>query len=132
MPAITLEQLLARARAGLDRLEPRAAAAASHNGAVLIDVRADHQLARDGTIPGALVIGRNLLEWRLAPDSDHRHPQAPSVDQQVIVICDAGFASSLAAASLQQLGFAGATDLDGGFQAWRRSGLPVAPPVGGG
>jgi len=69
--------------------------------------------------------GRNVLEWRLAPDSDHRHPQAPSVEQQVILVCDTGYASSLAAASLQELGFARATDLDGGFQAWRRAGLPV-------
>jgi len=127
MPAITLYELLARARAALDRLDPRAAAAASRNGAVLIDVRADSQIARDGTIPGALVIGRNVLEWRLAPDSGHLHPQAPGVEQQVVLVCDEGYASSLAAAGLQELGFARATDLDGGFQAWRRAGLPVTP-----
>jgi len=125
MPAITLDELLARARAGLNRLDPRAAAAASRGGAVLIDLRADGQIVRDGAIPGALVIARNVLEWRLAPDSDHRHTQAPSVEQQVILVCDAGYASSLAAAGLQELGFARATDLDGGFQAWRRAGLPV-------
>ena len=125
---LSLEALLARARAGLIRLDPRAAAQASHEGAVLIDVRADSQIARDGTIPGALVIPRNVLEWRLAPDSDHRHPQAPGVDQHVIVLCNEGYASSLAAAGLQELGFARATDLDGGFQAWRRAGLPVTPP----
>ncbi len=125
MPAVTLDALLARARAGLDRLDPRAAAAASRNGAVLIDMRTDAQIVCDGTIPGALVIGRNVLEWRLAPGSDHRHPQAPDVELQVILVCDAGYSSSLAAASLQELGFARATDLDGGFQAWRRAGLPV-------
>jgi rhodanese-related sulfurtransferase len=128
MAALSLDALLARARAGLTRLDPRAAAAAHTDGAVLIDVRADTQIARDGTIPGALVISRNVLEWRLAPDSDHRHPQAPGVDQQVIVVCDAGYASSLAAAGLQELGFARATDLEGGFQAWREAGLPVTPP----
>ncbi|MDQ2896280.1 MAG: rhodanese-like domain-containing protein [Actinomycetota bacterium] len=127
MAAITLDERLARARAGLERLDPPAAAAASRTGAVLIDLRAESQIARDGTIPGAVVIGRNVLEWRLAPDSDRRHPQAPSVEQQVILVCDAGYASSLAAASLQELGFSHATDLDGGFQAWRRAGLPVTP-----
>jgi rhodanese-related sulfurtransferase len=127
MAALSLDALLARARAGLTRLDPRAAAAASQDGAVLIDVRAESQIARDGTIPGALVISRNVLEWRLAPDSDHRHPQAPGVDQHVIVLCNEGYASSLAAAGLQELGFARATDLEGGFQAWREAGLPVTP-----
>lgn len=131
MPGITLDELLARARSGLDRLDPAAAAAASRDGAILVDVRAESQIARDGTIPGALVIGRNVLEWRLALDSDHRHPQAPSVDQQVIIFCDSGYASSLAAAGLQELGFTGATDLDGGFQAWRQAGLPVRLPKPG-
>ncbi len=128
MAALKLDAMLARARAGLTRLEPRAAAAAIREGAVLIDVRAESQILRDGTIPGALVIGRNVLEWRLAPDGDHRHPQAPSADQRVIVFCDAGYASSLAAAGLQELGFVRVTDLDGGFQAWREAGLPVIPP----
>ncbi len=126
MPAMTLDELLARARARLERVDPRTAVAARRNGAVLIDVRADAQIARDGTIPGALLIARNVLEWRLAPSSDHRHPQAPNVEQQVIVVCDAGYASSLAAAGLQELGFTRATDLDGGFQAWPRAGLPVS------
>jgi rhodanese-related sulfurtransferase len=128
MAALSLDALLARARAGLTRLDPHAAAAATQDGAVLIDVRADSQIARDGTIPGALVIARNVLEWRLAPDSDHRHPRAPGVDEHVIVLCNEGYASSLAAAGLQELGFARATDLDGGFQAWRQAGLPVTPP----
>jgi len=85
------------------------------------------QIARDGGVPGALRIRRNVLEWRLDPDSGHRHPQAPGLDDQVVVMCDAGYASSLAAATLQQLGFAKATDLAGGFQAWRGAGLPVRP-----
>lgn len=127
MATISLAELLHRARAGLHRLDPRQAADAHGAGAVLIDIRSDSQIAHDGTIPGALRISRNVLEWRLAPDSDHRHPEAPGLEQPVIVVCDAGYASSLAAAGLQELGFARATDLDGGFQAWRAAGLPVAP-----
>jgi rhodanese-related sulfurtransferase len=98
------------------------------SGAPLIDIRSDSQLARDGTIAGALVIGRNVLEWRLDPASQHRHPQAPQLGDQVILLCDEGYQSSLAAATLQHLGFARATDVDGGFQAWREAGLPVSPP----
>jgi rhodanese-related sulfurtransferase len=85
-------------------------------------------VARDGTIAGALVIARNVLEWRLDPASGHRHPQAPGLADHVILLCDEGYQSSLAAATLQQLGFTRATDVDGGFQAWRQAGLPVTPP----
>jgi rhodanese-related sulfurtransferase len=99
-------------------------------GAALIDIRGDSQIARDGTIPGALVIARNVLEWRLDPGSQHRHPQAPGLDDRVMVLCDEGYQSSLAAATLQELGFAHATDVVGGFQAWRAAGLPVADPDG--
>lgn len=97
-------------------------------GACLIDIRAESQIARDGTVPGALVLGRNVLEWRVDPDSAHRHPEAPGVEDQVIVMCNEGYQSSLAAATLQQLGFSRVTDLDGGFQAWRSAGLPVDRP----
>ncbi len=128
MSRTTLDDLLAEARSGLERLDPGATAGAAAQGAVLIDIRAESQIARDGTIPGALVISRNVLEWRLDPDSDHRHPRAPGPQDHVIVVCDAGYASSLAAATLQQLGFTRATDLDGGFQAWRAAGLPVEQP----
>jgi rhodanese-related sulfurtransferase len=75
---------------------------------------------------GALVIPRNVLEWRLDPASGHRHPQAPGLEAQVILMCNEGYASTLAAVTLQELGFAAATDLDGGFQAWRAAGLPTA------
>jgi len=95
------------------------------SGAALIDIRSDSQIAGDGVIPGALVIQRNVLEWRLDPASGHRHPQSPDLDDQVIIVCNEGYQSSLAAATLKQLGFADATDLDGGFQAWRAAGLPV-------
>lgn len=126
MTRTTIDDLLAQARDGLERLGPEATAAALGHGAVLIDIRSESQIARDGTIPGALVIARNVLEWRLDPDSGHRHPEAPDPDDQVILFCDAGYASSLAASTLQQLGFSRATDLDGGFQAWRAAGLPVS------
>ena len=128
MPRTTLEELLAAARSQLERVDPEQAAGAVSDGAVLIDIRAESQIASDGTIPDAIVIGRNVLEWRLDPASSHRHPQAPELDQHVIVLCNEGYASSLAAATLQELGFARATDLDGGFQAWRAAGLPVHAP----
>ena len=98
------------------------------DGATLVDIRSESQLAKDGRVPGALVISRNVLEWRLDPDCEHRAPSAPGLDELVIVMCDAGYQSSLAARTLQELGFARATDLDGGFQAWRTAGLPVIAP----
>jgi rhodanese-related sulfurtransferase len=125
MPRTTLEQLLADARRRLTRVKPDEAQAAVQNGATLIDIRAESQIATDGVVPDALVIARNVLEWRLDPGSDHRHPRAPGLDDQVIVMCNEGYQSSLVAATLQQLGFARATDLNGGFQAWRAAGLPV-------
>jgi rhodanese-related sulfurtransferase len=125
MSRTSIDELLERARAGLVRVSPSQARAALEHGASLIDIRADNQIAQDGVVPGALVIGRNVLEWRLDPDSAHRHPAAPSTDAHVIVMCNEGYQSSLAAATLQQLGFSRATDLDGGFQAWRAAGLPV-------
>jgi rhodanese-related sulfurtransferase len=124
---VTIEQLLADARRGLQRVDPVAAHDAIASGATLIDIRSETQIERDGAVPGALVISRNVLEWRLDPASDHRHPLSPGLEDHVIVMCDAGYQSSLAAATLQQLGFDRATDLAGGFQAWRAAGLPVAP-----
>ncbi len=128
MTRTTIDDLLAAARSGLRRLSPGRAAQAMRSGATLIDIRADSQIARDGTIGGALVIARNVLEWRLDPASPHRHRQAPGLTDHVILLCDEGYQSSLAAATLQQLGFTRATDVDGGFQAWRQCGLPVDPP----
>jgi rhodanese-related sulfurtransferase len=122
---LTIDELLATARDRLCRLHPAEALAAMRAGAALIDIRGDSQIARDGTVPGALVIARNVLEWRLDPASQHRHPQAPGLPDCVIVLCDEGYQSSLAAATLQELGFARATDVVGGFQAWRGAGLPV-------
>jgi rhodanese-related sulfurtransferase len=130
MTRITIDELLAAARSGLRRLTPDQALQAMRAGAALIDIRSDTQIARDGTIDGALVIARNVLEWRLDPASQHRHPQAPGLSDHVILLCDEDYQSSLAAATLQQLGFTHATDVDGGFQAWRQAGLPVNTPEG--
>jgi rhodanese-related sulfurtransferase len=125
MTRTTIDQLLAHARRRLDRLDPPAAMDAIRAGAILVDIRSDTQIVQDGVVPGALVIARNVLEWRLDPDSGYRDPHAPDLDDHVIVMCNEGYQSSLAAATLQQLGFARATDLDGGFQAWRAAGLPT-------
>jgi rhodanese-related sulfurtransferase len=127
MVRTTIDQLLAESRAKLERLDPLATLQAMRAGATLIDIRSESQIARDGELEGALTIARNVLEWRLDPASDHRHPDAPGLDAQVIVMCDQGYQSSLVAATLQRLGFSAATDLDGGFQAWRACGLPVCP-----
>ncbi len=127
MPRRTIDDLLADARASLDRLTPEEAVAAIREGAVLIDVRSDHQRERDGIVPDAIHHPRNVLEWRADPESDARDERIADHGKRLIVMCDAGYASSLAARTLQDLGFDAATDLDGGFQAWREAGLPVAP-----
>jgi rhodanese-related sulfurtransferase len=120
----TIDDLLADARSRLDRICPQRASEAVAEGALLVDIRPAAQRAAEGEIPSALVIERNVLEWRLDPASSARLPQA-SYDLRVIVFCSEGYTSSLAAAALQELGLHGATDLDGGFRAWQRAGLPV-------
>ena len=124
-----LDRLIARARSGLIRLDPRQALDAIEHGAILVDTRPEFQRRADGEIPGAIVIERNHLEWRLHPASAGRIPEA--VDERVrwIVLCDEGYASSLAAATLQTIGLREATDVIGGFEAWRAAGLPITTPV---
>jgi rhodanese-related sulfurtransferase len=95
------------------------------DGAILVDVRTESQIARDGAVPGAIVVARNELEWRCAPDGDHRDPRLSEPDARIIVMCDGGYQSSLAAANLRELGLHRAADLAGGFQAWREAGLPI-------
>ncbi|MFD7733867.1 rhodanese-like domain-containing protein [Kitasatospora phosalacinea] len=123
----TVDQLLAKARTGLDRPDPARARAEIADGARLVDIRPAAQRAREGEIPDALVIERNVLEWRLDPTGSHRIPEAVDHDVRWIVVCSEGYASSLAAASLQELGLHRATDLDGGFVAWAAAGLPTRP-----
>ncbi|MFJ6216258.1 rhodanese-like domain-containing protein [Streptomyces sp. NPDC092296] len=126
---LSIDQALDRARARLDRLTPHQAAAAVREGALLVDTRYAALRDRDGTVPGALVVERNELEWRLDPQCDHRLPEAVHHGLRVIVFCNEGYASSLAAVSLRDLGLHRATDLIGGFQAWAAAGLPVTPPA---
>jgi rhodanese-related sulfurtransferase len=122
---LTIETMLANARARLDRLGPREAADAVARGALLVDIRPDWQRSAEGSIPGALLIERNHLEWRLDPTSHARIPEAVDHEVAVVVVCSEGYTSSLAAASLQDLGLHRATDLVGGFHAWRAAGLPT-------
>lgn len=118
-------EILAQARGRLKRLGPQQAYDAMHAGALLVDIRPQAQRTAEGELPGALVVERNVLEWRLDPASDARLPEAGDYRRPVIVVCSEGYASSLAAASLQDLGLVNATDLAGGFRAWAGSGLPV-------
>ena len=120
-------KVLERARRRLKRLTPDQAAAEVAQGALLIDTRTFEQRADGGHIPGALLIDRTVLEWRLDPTSPDRIPEASSHDVRVILICNQGFSSSLAAASLKDLGLVNATDVIGGFQAWKAAGMPVEP-----
>ncbi|MEU7824382.1 rhodanese-like domain-containing protein [Catellatospora sp. NPDC049133] len=120
-----IDQILAEARARLTRLDATEAAAAQRGGALLVDIRPAAQRAAHGGIPGALIVERNVLEWRFDPRSDARLPQAGRYDLPVVVFCQEGYTSSLAAAALQDLGLHRATDLAGGFAAWQAAGLPV-------
>jgi rhodanese-related sulfurtransferase len=123
-PPSSVEQLLAAARAGLERLGPAQALASMRDGALLIDIRSDGQRATDGLIPGARVVPRNVLEWRLDPACPHRDPELGRLEAHIVLLCDEGYQSSLAAATVRSFGVA-ATDVIGGFQAWRAEGLPV-------
>lgn len=126
---MTIDEILTAARSRLRRLDPTQAAVIAADGGRLVDIRPQFQRQADGEIPGAIVIERNHLEWRLDPTSTGRIPEATGYDIAWIVICDEGYSSSLAAASLQALGLSGATDVVGGFRAWKRAGLPVIHPA---
>ena len=120
-----IDDLLAAARARLRRLDPYESFAAVDRGAILVDIRPAAQRATFGEIPGAIVIERNVLEWRLDPRSEARLSFANRYDLEVIVTCQEGYTSSLAAAALQDIGLSRATDLAGGFAAWQAAGLPT-------
>ncbi|MGW1776404.1 rhodanese-like domain-containing protein [Streptomyces sp. NPDC002104] len=123
-----IDALIDRLRTTYARVDAAQAHAESLTGALLVDIRYQALRERDGLIPGALVIERNELEWRLDPEGSHRLPEAVDHDIRVIVICNEGYASTLAAASLHALSLPHATDLTGGFQAWKAAGLPVTAP----
>lgn len=122
----TINDLLADARARLQRLEPADAHAAVREGAVMIDTRCAELRRRDGSIPGSMTIPLSVLFWRLDPSSGHDIPElSQERHRQIILLCDHGYSSSLAAATLHDLGFDNATDVNGGFQAWAGARLPV-------
>jgi rhodanese-related sulfurtransferase len=122
---ISVDELLAEARSGIERLAPEEAASAMSAGAVLVDIRSELQRERDGVVPGSVFVRRNALEWRCDPASEWRDARVSHPSRRLIVMCDEGYQSSLAAANLKRLGLERATDLAGGFQAWRSAGLPV-------
>lgn len=122
---MTVDEMLADARSRLRRVGPRECAAAVGRGALLVDIRPQAQRRVEGEAPGALVIERNVLEWRLDPASPARLALVGGYDREIVVMCSEGYTSSLAAASLQELGLHRATDLEGGFRAWRAAGLPT-------
>lgn len=123
-PPDTIEDVLRRARERIARWSPQEALGRHRLGAHFIDIRPYHQRLNEGEIPGSLIIERNVLEWRLDPTSPHRIPQARSHRSEFIVVCSEGYTSSLAAASLLDIGLARSGDLIGGVRGWIGQGLP--------
>jgi rhodanese-related sulfurtransferase len=123
----TIDDLLDEARRSLVRLEPAEAAEAALAGALLVDVRSADERRLHGVVPGSLHLPLSVLPWRCDPDSAHRNPAVPGLDGRLVLFCADGYSSSLAAAALQRIGFARATDMVGGFTAWRAAGLPTVP-----
>jgi rhodanese-related sulfurtransferase len=123
--ARSIDELLADARTRIVRVTPHEAAVRVAAGGLLVDIRPVAQRAREGEVPGALIVERNVLEWRFDPLSDARLPQATGYDVDVLVLCSEGYTSSLAADALRSLGLHRATDVIGGFLAWQRAGLPT-------
>jgi rhodanese-related sulfurtransferase len=121
----TLAELLAEAAARISRLEPREAFEAAAGGALIVDIRSHEARQRDGVVPGSLHIPRTVLEWRVAPNSDSRNPHIGAGDR-LVLLCDDGCSTVLAAATLVDLGLRDAGDVIGGFAAWRDAGLPVS------
>jgi rhodanese-related sulfurtransferase len=122
---VGIDDVLTAARSGVARLSPQEAADAARRGALLVDTRTEAQRRRQGELPGALVIDRTVLEWRLDPRAPWRIPEATGYDVEVVVLCRQGYSSSLAAASLRAVGLHRATDVVGGVEAWIAAGLPM-------
>jgi rhodanese-related sulfurtransferase len=129
--ARSVDDLLAEARSRITRVTPVEALARVAEGAVLVDIRPAAQRAREGEVPGALGVERNVLEWRFDPASEARLQQATGYDVDVVVLCSEGYTSSLAADALRSLGLTSASDVVGGYQAWVAAGLPTVPGTGG-
>lgn len=121
MSESAIDRLLADARVGMDRVAPEDLASEAASGAVIVDIRPVDQRERDGDLPGALVIDRNVLEWRLDPTSPYRVPEATGTEVRFVIVCNEGYQSSLAAATLRRLGIFRATDLIGGYQALKKN-----------
>jgi rhodanese-related sulfurtransferase len=121
----TIDELLAAARSRLDRLSPTEARAEVHEGALIVDTRCAEARAAKGTIPGSVHVPLSVLYWRLDPTSGHDDKSLSDRERRIIVVCADGYSSSLAAATLRDIGFSRATDIDGGFTAWSAAGLPV-------
>jgi rhodanese-related sulfurtransferase len=120
-----VDRVLAEAREGIRRYSPHETEAARMRGALIVDTRTETQRAETGELPGAVVIDRTVLEWRLDPASDARIPEATGYDIEIVVVCRQGYSSSLAAETLRRVGLHRATDLAGGVEAWQRAGLPL-------
>jgi len=118
----SIDDILAEAQAQLDRVDPTSLDAELAGGAIVIDIRPVEQRTRDGSMPAAIVIDRNVLEWRLDPACQHHIPEMRDYDTRIVIVCNEGYQSSLAAAQLRSLGLTRATDLRGGFQAWLVAG----------
>ena len=121
----TIEELLALARSRIERLTPEAAMAAHVEGALLVDTRSADLRRADGIIPGSVHVPLSVLFWRLDPSSGHDDPPLSDLTRRVVLVCAHGYSSSLAAATLRDLGFSEAADVIGGFEAWAAAGLPV-------
>jgi rhodanese-related sulfurtransferase len=128
-PRRSADELLLEARARITRLKPAEALAAVRDGAIVVDIRAATDRERDGVVPGSVHVPRTVLEWRLDPASPWRNPHVAGSGRRVVVLCDHGFSSSLAAATLVELGYEDAADVEGGFEAWVEAGLPRALPT---
>ena len=122
----TVEELLAEAQVEIDRLSPAEAREAAQKGALLIDIRPLEQRQRDGLVPEAAIVERNVLEWRLDPDGEYRNPHLARRDRRIVLICDEGYQSTLAAATLRRFGL-DSCDVIGGVQEWMAAGLPLEP-----
>jgi len=122
----TLDELLREAADRIQRLSPVDAFAAARAGALLVDIRSELARGRDGVLPGAIHVPRTVLEWRFEPEGSWRNPHVGDLERQVIVLCEHGYSSLLAAATLARLGYTRACDVVGGFEAWREAGLPTS------
>jgi rhodanese-related sulfurtransferase len=125
-PPRTADELLRDARSRIERLTPQQAHAAARDGALVVDIRSERARERGGVVPGSVHVPRTVLEWRLDPSSPWRNPYVAGTGVRIVVLCDHGWSSSLAAATLVELGYEGTADVAGGFEAWLAAGLPVA------